>query len=49
MIRVIFLYKIEEYKNYMYVKNEYLHFCAFVMRKDLEKNLGWRLYIYCNK
>jgi len=45
----IFPYKIDEYKEYKYIKEEYLECMSEELFKCLEKNLGWHLCIRCNK
>ena len=45
----IFPYKIEEYKQYKYVKEDYFECMSSDLFKCLEKNLGWHLCIRCNK
>jgi UDPglucose 6-dehydrogenase len=45
----IFPYKIEEYKNYIYEKQEYFKHMPEEIFKCMEKNLGWHLCITCNK
>ena len=45
----IFPYKIDEYKEYKYIKEEYFECMSEELFKCLEKNLGWHLCIRCNK
>jgi SAM-dependent methyltransferase len=45
----IFSYKIPEYKNYKYVKEDYFAMMPENLFRCLEKNLGWHLCITCNK
>ena len=45
----IFPYKIPEYKNYQYVKEEYFQLMTDDLFKCLESNLGWHLCITCQK
>ena len=45
----IFPYKINEYKNYEYVKENYFECMSKELFECLEKNLGWHLCITCNK
>ena len=45
----IFPYKIDEYKQYKYVKKDYFEVMPDAVFKCLEKNLGWHLCIKCKK
>jgi 2-polyprenyl-3-methyl-5-hydroxy-6-metoxy-1,4-benzoquinol methylase len=45
----IFPYKIKEYKEYKYIKEDYFDCMSQELFKCLEKNLGWHLCITCNK
>ena len=45
----IFPYKIDEYKNYIYEKKDYIKAMPMELFNCLEKNLGWHLCITCNK
>jgi SAM-dependent methyltransferase len=45
----IFSYKIPEYKNYKYEKQDYFEAMPNELFKCLEDNLGWHLCITCNK
>lgn len=45
----IFPYKIEEYKQYKYVKHEYFETMPQELFECLERNLGWHLCITCVK
>ena len=45
----IFPYKVEEYKNYIYEKQDYFDKMPTELFSCLEKNLGWHLCITCNK
>ena len=45
----IFSYKIPEYKNYEYVKEDYFEMMPENLFKCLENNLGWHLCITCNR
>jgi SAM-dependent methyltransferase len=45
----IFPYKIDAYKEYKYVKEDYFECMSEELFKCLEKNLGWHLCITCNK
>lgn len=45
----IFPYKIKEYKQNIFVKEEYFEKMDQKMFECLEKNLGWHLCITCNK
>ena len=45
----IFTYKIPEYKNNIYVKNEWFNKMPQNLFDILEKNLGWHLCITCEK
>ena len=45
----IFPYKINEYKTYEYVKENYFECMSKELFECLEKNLGWHLCITCNK
>lgn len=45
----IFPYKIPEYKNYEYVKEDYFQLMPEQLFKCLEDNLGWHLCITCTK
>jgi SAM-dependent methyltransferase len=45
----IFPYKIDEYKAYKYIKEEYFECMPVDLFQCLEKNLGWHLCISCNK
>ena len=45
----IFPYKIAEYKNYEYVKEDYFECMPRDLFSCLEKNLGWHLCITCTK
>ena len=45
----IFPYKIPEYKNYEYKKQDYFDVMPNNLFNCLEKNLGWHLCITCNK
>jgi len=45
----IFPYKIEEYKKYQYIKQDYFESMPKELFDCLEKNLGWHLCITCYK
>ena len=45
----IFPYKIDEYKKYVYEKQEYFKTMPVELFECLEKNLGWHLCITCSK
>ena len=45
----IFPYKIDEYKNYIYEKQEYFKMMPDELFECLEKNIGWHLCITCEK
>ena len=45
----IFPYKIEEYKQYKYVKQEYFELMPKELFTCLEKNIGWHLCVTCTK
>jgi SAM-dependent methyltransferase len=45
----IFPYKIDEYKQYKYVKKDYFEVMPSEVFQCLEKNLGWHLCITCRK
>ena len=45
----IFPYKIQDYKNYKYVKENYFQTMPVELFRCLEKNLGWHLCITCTK
>ena len=45
----IFPYKIDDYKKYNYIKEDYFECMPDKLFKCLEKNLGWHLCISCNK
>lgn len=45
----IFPYKIPEYKNYEYVKEDYFQAMSDNLFNCLQSNLGWHLCITCNK
>jgi UDPglucose 6-dehydrogenase len=45
----IFPYKIDEYRNYKYIKKDYFECMPEKLFKCLEKNLGWHLCITCKK
>ena len=45
----IFPYKIDDYKNNIYVKEDWFEAMSDNMFKILEEKLGWHLCITCNK
>lgn len=45
----IFPYKIPEYKQHLYVKEDYFHHMPADIYECLQKNLGWHLCITCYK